>query len=274
MLNSYAEWHVTGCYLGCITDRYYTIGDTSIAGLNYKFLDLYHYQKNFLIREDTALRKIYIRFLGSGPKSNNDQLVYDFKMKIGDSIDVVNPNSPAPPSSGKFVLDSIISRPLVNKNYRHFYLHALDTVASNGVKNTIWVEGIGSLCLINTPGEPPNMMGIGQLSCFFNNGIKEYEKLDSISSCQSIYPLSGISENIKFKNSIVISPNPGNNSIKIQSANYDFENQRVEIMNVFGKIEFVTDYHNSINISALSGGLYFLRFLREGQSYVFKFIKE
>ena len=273
MLNSYAEWHVTNCYFGCITDRYYTIGDTSIAGYNYKFLDMYHYMKNFILREDTVERKIYMMFLGPSSKPPGDQLLYDFGMNIGDTIDVVNPNSPYPSSSGKFVLDSIKLKPLVVKPHRYFYLHALDTVTA-GVKNTIWVEGIGSLCLINTPGAPPNINGVGQLSCFFNNGVKEYENLDSIMACQSVYPLSGVRENNKFKNSVIISPNPANNFFTIKANNYDFAGQKIEIINMFGKKEFEMTYYNSVNISSLSSGLYFLRFIINEQSYTFKFVRE
>jgi hypothetical protein len=272
MLNSYAEWHVTSCYFGCITDRYYTIGDTLISGYHYKFLDLYHYNKTFLLREDTAARRIYMRFIGGGPKPPGDQLLYDFKMQAGDSMDVVNPNSPYPSSSGKFVLDSIKLRPLVNKSYRYFYLRSLDT-ASSGVKNTVWVEGIGSLCLINTPGAPPNISGIGQLSCFFNNGIKEYEDLDSISSCTSIYPIS-VKEEIRFKNSISIRPNPAHSSITIGAKGYDLEGLRMEVINIFGETELTFDHPDAIDISQLSAGLYFIRFVKDERSYAIKFIRE
>lgn len=273
MLDSYAEWHVTNCYFGCITDKYITIGDTIISGLHYKFLDLYHYQKNFVLREDTAARRIYWRFLQSGgPKPIGDQLLYDFKMKVNDTIDILNPNSPFPSSSGKFVLDSIQLKPLINKSYRHFYLHSLDT-ATSGVKNTIWVEGIGSLCLINTPGAPPDITGVGQLSCFFNNGIQEYENLDSISACQSIYPIS-VNELYAFKNSISVIPNPGSRFIKIAAKGYSFEGQTIEIVNMFGETELITEYRASIDISMLADGLYFIRLRRDDQSFVLKFIKE
>ena len=272
MLNSYAEWHVTNCYFGCITDRYYTIGDTSIAGYNYKFLDMYHYMKNFILREDTVERKIYMMFLGPSSKPPGDQLLYDFGMNIGDTIDVVNPNSPYPSSSGKFVLDSIKLKPLVVKPHRYFYLHALDTVTA-GVKNTIWVEGVGSLCLINTPGAPPNINGVGQLSCFFNNGVKEYENLDSIMACMSMYPIS-VKEISKFRASVTLNPNPANTFIKIEAKGYDLSGQEMQIINVLGKTEFVTEYQNSIDISFLSSGIYFLRFVREDQPYSYKFVKE
>jgi hypothetical protein len=114
MLDSYSEWHITGCYTGCLTDFYYTIGDTTIDGMDYKFLDLFHYMKNFVLREDTAQRKIYMRFLGAsaGPR---DLLLYDFKLKVGDTAYVSNPNSPCPSYAGRFVLDSIVSKPLAQK---------------------------------------------------------------------------------------------------------------------------------------------------------------
>jgi hypothetical protein len=271
MLDSYSEWHITGCYTGCTTDFYYTIGDTTIDGMDFKFLDLYHFMRNFVLREDTAQRKIYMRFLGPSAQPR-DILLYDFKLKVGDTAYVANPNSPYPSYAGGFILDSIMSRPLVTKNYRYFYLHSLDTATSH-VKNTIWVEGIGSLCLINTPGAPPDIMGVGQLSCFFHNGIKEYENLDSISSCQSVYPIL-VKENEKIGRIITISPNPANEIISIRSNKDDFEGQKIEIQSAYGKNEMIIEYHGSINISLLSSGLYFIHFIKEGQSFVMKFAKE
>lgn len=43
MLNGTNEWKVTNCFFGCITDTYFTDGDTLVDGLNYKILDGYHY---------------------------------------------------------------------------------------------------------------------------------------------------------------------------------------------------------------------------------------
>src|SRR5688572_14149992 len=82
MLNSTAEWHITTCKFGCTTDKYIIDGDTVISGVKYKFLDWYHYMKNFLIREDTTGQKIYMRILGD-PKPT-DYLLYDFKLNVND----------------------------------------------------------------------------------------------------------------------------------------------------------------------------------------------
>ena len=203
MLNSYAEWYVTNCNSGCATDKYYTIGDTLIGSYHYKFLDLFHYNKNFVIREDTAGRKIYLKLLADPPPAK-DYLLYDFSLGVNDTISITNPGSPYPKYPGEFIVDSIKSKPLININHRFFYLHSLDTVSS-ATKNTIWIEGIGSLCLINTPGAMPQINGAGQLSCFFKSGIHEYANLDSIADCITIYPL-GISE-ITNKTKYTISQN-------------------------------------------------------------------
>jgi hypothetical protein len=187
LINNYSEWHVTTCNSGCITDKYYTIGDTLINNLHYSFLDLYHYNKNFVIREDTLDRKVYMRLL-SLPPSSKEFLLYDFSLQVSDTISILNPGSPYPSQAGEFILDSIVSKPLLTQNHRYFYFHALDTVMAN-TKHTVWVEGIGSLCLINTPGAMPQINGVGQLSCFFSNGIQRYQDLDSIASCSMIYPI-------------------------------------------------------------------------------------
>ena len=42
LLDDYNEWQVTNCYFGCLTDVYYTDGDTITDGHNYKILDGYH----------------------------------------------------------------------------------------------------------------------------------------------------------------------------------------------------------------------------------------
>jgi len=211
LLNHYSEWHVTTCNSGCLTDSYYTIGDTLINGYHYTFLDLYHYNKNFVIREDTFTRKVYMRLL-SQPSTAKEYLLYDFSLQVNDTTTIENPGSPYPLQAGEFILDSIVSKPLITKAHRFFYFHALDTVMAN-TKTTVWAEGIGSLCLINTPGAPPQINGVGQLSCFFSNGIHEYQNLDSISSCIPIYPV-GINE-INKNTDISITQNIDNKSVTI-----------------------------------------------------------
>ena len=257
MLNSYSEWHVTNCYSGCATDKYYTIGDTVINTFHYKFLDLFHYNKNFVIREDTSSRKIYMRLLAD-PAPAKDYLLYDFSLQVNDTTSIINPGSPYPKYAGSFIVDSIILKPLVNKNHRYFYLHSLDTIAST-TKTTIWVEGIGSLSLINTPGALPQINGVGQLSCFFNNGINDYTNLDSISNCITIYPL-GINENNEFTD-YILQQNYDTKNLYITAINKPILS--IKIYNIEGKILFnkenIDENYLDINLQLFNNGILLLK---------------
>lgn len=268
MLKYNSEWHVTNCDMGCATDKYYTIGDTIIDGLHYRFLDQFHYLKNFFIREDTITRKVYLRLRADMPPVK-DYLLYDFSMQVNDTISITNPGSPYPKYPGAFVLDSIISKPLLNFNHRFFYLHALDTVTAQ-TKNTIWVEGIGSLCLINTPGAPPQINGVGQLSCFFSNNINEYSQLDSISDCVAVYPLS-VSE-LNTNSAFIVSQNFDNITITLLAKRYEIA--RLFIYSTQGKLELEKQHLGlsaTLPIGSLSKGLLLVKIIDErGNLYSYK----
>ncbi len=257
MLSAYSEWHVTNCYFGCSTDKYYTIGDTVVNLQHYTFLDKYHYNKNFLIREDTTNRKVYMRMLAD-TGAPREYLLYDFAVQVNDTVSVQNPGSPYPKYAGSFVVDSIILKPLLTKSHRYFYLHSLDTVVSI-TKNTVWVEGIGSLCLINTPGAPPQINDVGQLSCFFHNGIHEYAQLDSIADCSPVYPLSV--KDIFPSRHFTVSQDFDAQQILVNGL-HGINGFKVCIYNTEGKLEFYAeeqDTNTIISTRRLSKGLLLLK---------------
>ena len=189
LLDNYNEWNLTYCYNNmCTQDYYYTNGDTIVDGMNYKVLDGYHYiSRGFLLREDVAQKKVYIKTIL--PNITTDHLLYDFSLEVGDSIDIKNPYTPFPTDAGYYKLDSIIPRPLVDgNNYKHFYLSP--TITNNtGTNNAIWVEGVGSLSLINAPGGNPITNGVGRVACMFKNGISFYSDLDIIDECEPYFIL-------------------------------------------------------------------------------------
>ena len=185
LLDEFNEWHFTSCYFGCLTDIYFTNGDTIVNGKNHKVLDGFHYiSRTFLLHEEVAERKVYLTFVD--PPITTEYLLYDFSLPIGDSIDMRNPITPFPEEAGYYILDSIVLRPLVDLNeYRHFYL---SPAPSNTISttNAIWIEGLGSLSLITAPSGFPDINGVGQLSCFFKEAELFYSDLDSISTCEPI----------------------------------------------------------------------------------------
>ena len=206
LLDDYNEWQVTNCYFGCLTDVYYTDGDTITDGHNYKILDGYHFiSRSILLREDILEKKVFLNFTQA--TGNTEYLLYDFSLNIDDSIDMKNPISPFLENAGYYNLDSIISRPLVNGNdYRHFYFSPSE---SNIVSttNAVWIEGAGSLSLINAPSGDPDINGAGHLSCFYKNGDYFYANLDSIDSCEPTIILNINESNFPLSNIIVSTNN-------------------------------------------------------------------
>jgi hypothetical protein len=187
LLDHYNEWILTYCFNNiCTPDYYYTNGDTIVDGMNYKVLDGYHYiSRGFLLREDVVQKKVYLKTILPG--ITTDHLLYDFSLEVGDSIDIKNPYTPFPTDAGYYKVDSIIPRPLVDaNNYKHFYLSPTITNTTS-INNAIWVEGVGSLSLINAPGGDPITNGVGRVACMFKNGVSFYSDLDIIDECEPYF---------------------------------------------------------------------------------------
>ena len=105
MLNHDIEWQLTSCNNGCITDVYYTDGDTLYNAFNYKILNGYHYiSKTFWLRENTNDQKVFLSFLQNNIRK--EVLLYDFNLSKGDSININNPISPFPANPGMYIVDS------------------------------------------------------------------------------------------------------------------------------------------------------------------------
>ncbi len=184
LLDDFNEWHITSCHFGCLTDVYYTDGDTIVNGKTHKILDGFHYiSRTFLLNEEVANKKVYLTTVSSGIE---EYLLYDFSLAEGDSIHMRNPITPFPDDAGYFILDSIRSRTLADGNdYRHYYFSPTgsNTISTN---NAVWVEGVGSLSIINAPSGDPDINGAGHLSCFFKEAELFYANLDSISGCEPL----------------------------------------------------------------------------------------
>lgn len=258
LLDNYNEWQVTSCYFGCITDGYYTDGDTIVDGYDYKILDGYHYiSRTMLLREVVLEKKVYLNFIQE--TGNTEYLLYDFSLNIGDSIDMKNPISPFLENAGYYNLDSIIPKPLVDGNeYRHYYLSPSE---SNNVSenNAIWVEGAGSLSIINAPSGYPDINGVGHLSCSYKNGNYFYSNLDSIDSCEQIIILSNQDNSDPFSKIIVI-----NSQVQGICKLINVENVKIiDVFDINGKrIESFTNYNNKqfeFDTSMYQTGIYFIK---------------
>lgn len=200
LLDHESEWHLTSCSSTCINDVYYTNGDTTYNGYQYKILNGYHYiSRTFWLREDVSEKHIFL-FYDNG-KSRIEVLLYDFSLQIGDTILLSNPITPFPSNGGFYKLDSIVSQNLLdNKSHKFFYL---SPTASNQSSDElpVWIEGIGGLTLINGPGGTPDINRVGKISCYFNDGFLSYSQLDSLDRCTVKY-VTGLKEIQRHSNSI------------------------------------------------------------------------
>lgn len=257
LLDTYNEWHFTGCNFGCLTDTYYTNGDTIVDGVDYKVLDGFHFiSRSFLLREEETAKTVFLNFVQSS--GNSEYLLYDFSLSVGDSIDLKNPISPFPINGGYYRLDSIIPRPLVDgTDYRHFYLSPSEsnTVSTN---NAIWVEGVGSLSLINAPSGEPNINEAGHLSCFFKNGALFYSNLDSISACEPVIVL-GTETPSKPLHDVQLVSNSSVNQYRLYHAEnvrfvdvFDMNGRRLEALQTNEEPEL------QFNFSTYKAGVYLL----------------
>ena len=55
LLDNQNEWHFTNCYEGCLTDIYYTNGDTIVNNKTHKILDGFHSTTNLGTRGPTRV---------------------------------------------------------------------------------------------------------------------------------------------------------------------------------------------------------------------------
>ena len=270
MLDTVNEWKFTTCNFGCITDTYYTDGDTIVDGTTYKILDGYHYiSRGFLLHEDVAEKQISIKMLL--PSGTEDYLLYDFSLEVGDTFQMNNPITPFPNDGGLFVLDEISSKTLADgKSYRHFYFSPAPG-NTQSTEEAVWIEGIGSLSIINAPGGHPDINEVGHLSCFFKDGERVYENLDSITEC--VPDVLGISDMAHSFNTVLLYQNNG--TVFLENTTY------IRLFSVYDVTGVkITDGINSnraaqfsFNIANYANGLYLVRMLdANGNKQVLKFV--
>jgi hypothetical protein len=257
MLGSLNEWQFTSCYFGCISDIYFTDGDTVVNGKTYKILDGYHFiNRNLLLRENETEKKVYLTI--TEPQYIEDLLLYDFSLKVGDTIEMLNPITPFPFNGGFFILDSINILPLADGNpYRHFYFSPTlsNTISS---QNAVWIEGVGSLSIINAPGGYPDINGVGHLSCSFKNMELRYSNLDSINACIPLH--LSIDDYLSDIHKIqLLAKSEGNHFILTPAENI----KEVTIYDLSGKklktYSYSAQNQIALNLTELKPGIYILK---------------
>lgn len=245
------EWLVKTCEFGnCLYDYYYFVSDTTIGGNAYKVLDGYHYSKNFFIREDRFQRQVFI-LINNGSLFPQEYLLYDYGMKVGDSLYLQNPVSPVSAIEGYYYLDSIIPETFEQITRKVFYLHGWDT--QQNYHETKWIEGIGSTGLINTPGVIGDTAIMAELLCVSENVQKIYSRKPN-DTCYSNTAL-GVNELLESKDTSVY--------FAQESRTLYFPDLAIEatvsIFDTYGKVVFeerIPEFTKSLSLESLKPGVY------------------
>lgn len=271
LLDTQNEWHFTSCYEGCITDVYYTNGDTLVNNKTHKILDGYHYiSRTFLLHEDVEEKKISLTRIS--PNRIDEYLLYDFGLEEGDTFEMKNPLTPFPEEGGLFVLDSIrniIIWPGTARKHFYFSPHETNQIST---QNVIWAEGVGSFSMINAPGGHPDINEVGLLSCFFKNVELFYSNLTpEVTVCEPT--ILSLSESKKPE---VVIYYPENNKSSCFIRNTE-KIKRVELFDLNGRklTDFQVFCQNEIqlNLDTISNGFYNIILHYDGGKKPLKIIK-
>ncbi|MCK9220744.1 MAG: T9SS type A sorting domain-containing protein [Bacteroidales bacterium] len=234
-------------------DCFYSItfsGDTVIGTQSYHKLNTPFIQSNFTetrngeatgykgaIRHDAMNKKVYF----VPPTTNTEQLLYDFTMQVGDTVQGYLETFASPPD----IVQSIDSVQVGNSFRKRWII--------NTCYNISLIEGIGSTygLIEATPGcitDLPDMT----ITCFQQNGQSLYP--DTTTNCQLITSVNPISKN---SGEIIISPNPSHGSFTISfEPNMNINEFRITDLSGKTMVHQQMDNQSSIKINNFQNGVY------------------
>ncbi len=247
------------CFPGLTGSTYFLAanGDTVVNGNSY--IKLYQSDStgsvlnlvNEFIREDSFGRIFYYNHW-----ANQDTLLYDFNLQIGDTAKVYTSATNIFP----LIVDSISNIQIGSQIRKHIHFD----------QGNSWIEGIGSSDGLLYPyGGQYIIDGVAWLTCFKENDTLKYGDV-----CNQVFV--GI-DNILSENEIEISPNPSNGIIEI-----DLDKNRggeLMIYNSVGQLiqkDIISNSSNkiSINLSNQPDGIYFVRIIKENKILSAKLVVE
>ena len=246
-------WHVgqgSGWVPGIIyTEAFQFKNDSVVNSTSYKVLKrsidstLTNWNVVGLFREDTLQKKVFWLI------NNQEELLYDFSLNVGDTAKVVSSfGMPYPGCSFEMIVDSINYLDYNGVLRKTFYFN---TYYYNSPER--WIEGIGNLfgiienkVMVCTADYVPDLL------CYKENGNLKYIN-PTYNSCY-LNSVNINENNIGFN----CGPNPSNGQLKLT-----FDNAllySVDIINIKGEpiYSFQGEY-SSLNIELKERGIYFLR---------------
>lgn len=253
------EWNVvqfgqTGPYPWdsvCWTESYKISGDTSISNIAYK--KIFKSEEEFPANwgYEGAIREEDEKVWYINQNGNEETLLYDFALGIGDTIMFLYE---------PLIVDTIFYAEINGQQRKHLrFLYF----------GEIWIEGIGSTRGILQSGTSGFVGGGSWLLCKHENDEMVYMN-PNFNSCYLI--TTGLDEINDPE--IEIYPNPAKDKMMIKISD-PVKINTITITDVLGHTIKEVEYHTpELDLSGLSSGIYLLRFKLENREVIRKIIIE
>lgn len=257
MLGNSNQWYVLQVSEGGGTGIFMTKGDTLINNKIYKILGVQNFADIAgFIREEIIDRKVYM--MPNSIKDTFEIVYFDFSLNENDSILLYSINYD---SLGYFKVDSFREISTSAGFRRAIYLS--NTRWDYWSYKPVWVEGIGTLGSIDCREGSP-LLVLGELSCFFKDGVKIYQSEFSKELDTCIIEWSGI-EDFELQSDIMFYPNPAGSETTIKVKNdYPFS---VYIFDIYGQLLLEVKNQTKIDLNNLSNGTYLIKVIVQEDIY-------
>lgn len=247
--------------------RYHISGDTILDQIEYRKLFMVNmdvlcsviiYDSLFVggIREDTGTRKVYIY----GELFPDEMLLYDFTLEVGDTVPITYNNYGYPE-----MYVSLIDSVLCTDGYRKRYFYSRDTWGEIEV-----IEGIGAYTGLIEP--MVIFEHITLLRCYYHNDSMIYIH-PWIDECKletdTCLPV-GLQDKKSLPDNILVYPNPVTDHVFIKNAPSELTVKFYDSMGRLVSTQTTKEQDNSLDISYLKNGLYFLMVYDEDRLVVNK----
>jgi len=202
-------------------------------------------------------------------------LLFDFTLEVGDTVVYYSPTDRGLLSTDP---DAFGDKPIAET---YVIEDVIDIVVDNQTLKKFDTWGPASFCYIENLGCTGHRLTgeccfyvasgcFGGLQCY-NNGTIEYITDQNFVTPNPACPLPDATNDILSDVEIALFPNPASEFLNIQST---VEFTDISILNLKGELSKSTSYSETIDISSLSSGIYFIRLQAEKGVVIKKFIKE
>lgn len=263
-------WNVYSCngpfFNSCVTFTYKFKSDTVINSITYNKLysSMDSIPTNWgevgFFREDTLAKKVFWYL------NNQDELLYDFNLNVGDTAKVIASfGNPYPFCPFKMVVDSIKFNTYFGVTRKQWYFNSPYFYGQE-----TWIAGIGNLFGPNENSTLFCTADYGPRLICYKEGLNLKFMDTNFSDCYQT--TLGISEVENQTLNLSIYPNPTENEFNLKTNNN--RHKKIIVRNELGQniLESqTTDINILINIS--DAGIYFITVIQENKTWTGKLIK-